>query len=63
MGTRPRRNAFGPQRKPCGLPIEKERIFPSAGSAAEVFRPETLNAVYRMDVADWMRTMLSQWEK
>ena len=35
----------------------------AAGSAAEVFRPETLNAVYHMDVADWMRTMLSQWEK
>ena len=35
----------------------------AAGEAADVFAPETLNAVYRMDVADWMRTMLSQWEK
>ena len=35
----------------------------AAGEAAAVFAPETLNAVYRMDVADWMRTMLSQWEK
>ena len=35
----------------------------AAGDAADVFAPETLNAVYRMDVADWMRTMLSQWEK
>ena len=35
----------------------------AAGETADVFAPETLNAVYRMDVADWMRTMLSQWEK
>ena len=28
----------------------------AAGEAADVFAPETLNAVYRMDVADWMRT-------
>ena len=35
----------------------------AAGEAADIFAPETLNAVYRMDVADWMRTMLSQWEK
>ena len=35
----------------------------AAGEAADVFAPETLNAVYRMDVADWVRTMLSQWEK
>lgn len=35
----------------------------AAGSTAEVFTPETLNAVYGMDVADWMQTMLSQWEE
>ena len=31
------------------------------GDAAAVMRAETLNAVYGMDVADWMRTMLGQW--
>ena len=45
-----------------GLLLEKGRVA-AAGGAAEVFAPETLNAVYRMDVADWMRTLLSQWEK
>lgn len=35
----------------------------AAGSAAEVFAPEILNAVYRMDVAGWMRTMFAQWEE
>ena len=35
----------------------------AAGSTAEVFTPETLNAVYGMDVADWMQTMLSQWKE
>ena len=33
----------------------------ACGEAAAVMRPETLNAVYGMDVADWMRTMLGQW--
>ncbi len=31
------------------------------GDAAAVMRAETLNAVYGMDVAEWMRTMLGQW--
>ena len=30
----------------------------AAGEAADVFAPETLNAVYRMDVADWMHHAL-----
>lgn len=33
------------------------------GTGKEVFSPEILNSVYSMDVADWMRTMLSQWAK
>lgn len=33
----------------------------AAGSGKEVFSPDVLNGVYSMDVADWMRTMLSQW--
>ena len=45
-----------------GVLLDRGKIA-AAGSASEVFQPETLNAVYRMDVADWMRTMLSQWEK
>ena len=35
----------------------------AAGSIAEVFAPETLNAVYGMDVAGWMQTLLSQWKE
>ena len=31
------------------------------GSAREVTRPQVLDPVYDMDVAGWMRTMLSQW--
>lgn len=46
----------------CGVLLDHGKIA-AAGEAADVFAPETLNAVYRMDVADWMRTMLSQWEK
>lgn len=45
-----------------GMLLDHGKIA-AAGDAADVFAPETLNAVYRMDVADWMRTMLSQWEK
>lgn len=33
------------------------------GTGKEVFSPELLNQVYSMDVADWMRTMLSQWQE
>ena len=33
------------------------------GRAEDVFTPEHLNGVYDMDVAAWMRQMLSQWEK
>lgn len=36
-----------------------ERI--AYGTGDEVFSPEILNKVYSMDVADWMRSMLSQW--
>ncbi len=32
------------------------------GEIGEVFTPGHLNAVYDMDVADWMRQMLSQWQ-
>jgi iron complex transport system ATP-binding protein len=32
------------------------------GSIAEVFSRENLNSVYSMDVYDWMKTQLSQWE-
>ena len=31
------------------------------GDIGTVTRPEILNAVYDMDVAEWMRTMLGQW--
>ena len=33
------------------------------GRTEDVFTPEHLNGVYDMDVAAWMRQMLSQWEK
>lgn len=33
------------------------------GDTQTVMRPETLNAVYDMDVAAWMRTMLGQWNE
>lgn len=32
------------------------------GSIGEVMTPDNLNAVYRMDVAGWMRDMLGQWQ-
>ncbi len=32
------------------------------GEGSDVFSPEVLNDVYSMDVADWMKTMLSQWD-
>ena len=32
------------------------------GAVDEVLSPEKLNRVYGMDVADWMRQLLSQWE-
>ena len=32
-----------------------------AGKGDAVFDPAVLNGVYSMDVAEWMRTMLSQW--
>ena len=32
------------------------------GPIGEAFTPDTLNGVYDMDVGDWMRRMLSQWE-
>ena len=34
----------------------------AGGEIGEVFTPGHLNAVYDMDVADWMRQMLSQWQ-
>lgn len=33
------------------------------GETREVMTPEYLNTVYEMDVAEWMRTLLSQWEE
>ena len=33
------------------------------GTDEKVFSPDVLNPVYSMDVADWMHTMLSQWNK
>lgn len=33
------------------------------GGAKEILNSENLDAVYGMDVADWMKKMLSQWEK
>lgn len=44
------------------LLLDRGRIA-AIGGTEEVFAPETLNAVYRMDVADWMRTLLSPWTK
>ena len=32
------------------------------GAAGDVFRPEALQSVYRMDVYGWMRDMLGQWQ-
>ena len=34
----------------------------AAGSPEEVFAPEILNRVYSMDVAEWMRVLLSSWK-
>ena len=45
----------------CVLMQEGKRI--AGGVGEEVFSPEVLNPVYSMDVADWMRTMLSQWDE
>ena len=45
-----------------GVLLDRGKIA-AAGKGADVFAPETLNAVYRMDVAGWMRTMLSQWDR
>lgn len=45
-----------------GVLLQRGEIA-AAGSVPEVFEPETLNAVYRMDVAAWMRTMFSQWQE
>ncbi len=33
----------------------------SEGPTSEVFTPENLNRVYRMDVAKWMQKLLGQW--
>ena len=33
-----------------------------SGSIEGAFAPETLNAVYSMDVREWMRSLLEQWE-
>ena len=33
------------------------------GAVNEVLSPDNLNTVYGMDVYEWMRDMLSQWEK
>ena len=33
----------------------------AAGRPSEVFAPDVLNRVYGMDVADWMRQLLSHW--
>ena len=32
------------------------------GSACDVLAPDNLNPVYQMDVYEWMRKMLGQWE-
>jgi len=34
----------------------------SQGAARDVLSPENLNRVYDMDVFEWMRSMLAQWE-
>lgn len=33
------------------------------GDTGEVLKPENLDSVYQMDVGEWMRGMLSQWEE
>lgn len=33
------------------------------GNTRDVMRPEILNAVYDMDVAAWMRSLLAQWQE
>ncbi len=35
----------------------------AGGEIRDVFTPEHLNSVYDMDVAEWMRTMLGQWDR
>ena len=32
------------------------------GTIEEAFRPEVLNSVYGMDVGEWMRGLLNQWD-
>ncbi|MCQ2437613.1 MAG: ABC transporter ATP-binding protein [Clostridia bacterium] len=34
----------------------------ASGTIDEIFRPENINGVYGMDVAEWMRSLLRQWE-
>ncbi len=48
--------AYGTQ----SLLLQKGKTI-AFGSGDEVFSPDILNRVYDMDVAGWMRTMLSQW--
>ena len=35
----------------------------SSGSLSRILTPETLNRVYKMDVGEWMRTLLSKWNE
>lgn len=44
-----------------GLLLDKGKAV-AFGSKEQVFTNENLNAVYGMDVGEWMRTMLKQWE-
>ena len=48
--------AYGTQ----ALLLHRGRVV-AHGDTGTVMRPENLNAVYDMDVAAWMRTMLEQW--
>lgn len=41
--------------------MQKGRIV-SAGTTREVMTPENLNAVYTMDVFDWMQRLYGQWK-
>ena len=40
--------------------MQKGRIV-SAGATQEVMTPDNLNAVYAMDVFDWMQRLYGQW--
>lgn len=44
------------------LLLDKGRCV-AGGTVQEVFDPQVLNAVYGMDVAEWMQTLLGQWEQ